>query len=194
MYHRPVTTLLLLVALCLSAGRSVAQIAATRATTSAPATNTLTLNQQEREFLELINNYRRQNGITTPLEVSLALTKAAKWHSASMGSDRYFSHNDNQGRTFTKRMEEFGYTHGGLRAENITAGQATAATAFDQWKNSSGHNENMLNPAFRVIGIAFVHTPGSPYGYYWTTTFGAHFDQTLALNAPAPPSATPTPM
>jgi uncharacterized protein YkwD len=40
------------------------------------------------------------------------------------------------------------------------------------WQNSAGHNENMLNENYRVIGIARVYSSNSTYRWYWTTDFG----------------------
>ena len=44
---------------------------------------------------------------------------------------------------------------------------------FDQWRNSSGHNKNMLNLNVRAIGIGRASKSASRYGWYWTTTFGS---------------------
>ncbi|MDQ3263607.1 MAG: CAP domain-containing protein [Myxococcota bacterium] len=65
---------------------------------------------------------------------------------------------------------------GGTRAENIAAGNATAEGAFTQWRNSAGHNTNMLNGDYRVIGIGRGYDAASTYGWYWTTTFGGQVD------------------
>lgn len=44
---------------------------------------------------------------------------------------------------------------------------------------SSGHNQNMLNPNYRVIGIARAYDAASSYGWYWTTDFGGTVDEIL---------------
>jgi hypothetical protein len=58
-------------------------------------------------------------------------------------------------------------------AENIAAGNSTAQATFEQWRNSSGHNANMLHSNMRTIGIGRAFVAGSPYGWYWTTEFGS---------------------
>src|SRR5438067_700247 len=68
--------------------------------------------------------------------------------------------------------EDFGYALTGSAGENIAAGYAGAQDTFTQWKNSPGHNANMLNGSYRVIGIGRAYVKGSPYGWYWTTDFG----------------------
>lgn len=144
---------------------------------SARAQGVPTLDSEERAFVGMLNDYRRQNGITTPLQVSIALTNAAKWHSGDMAQYGYFDHIDRLGRDPFVRMAAFGYAYQTFKGENIAAGNSTAAATFDQWRNSSLHNANMLNSAFRAIGIG--RAVGGPYGYYWTNTFGGYVDATL---------------
>ena len=43
-------------------------------------------------------------------------------------------------------MEAFGYGYLTAKAENIAAGNATAAATFDQWRNSPSHDANMRDP------------------------------------------------
>jgi len=120
-------------------------------------------------FLTLINAYRAQYGLG-PLTVSPTLTDAAAWLSADMAAKDYFSHTDSLGRDPFVRMCDFGYCNG-TRGENLAAGNATAQATFDQWRASPGHNANMLNPDYTVIGIG--RAPGGTYGWYWTTDFGS---------------------
>ena len=56
------------------------------------------------------------------------------------------------------------------------AGYSAAQAVFNGWKASSGHNKNMLNPNFKVIGIGFATVSTAPYKYYWTTDFGGKVD------------------
>jgi uncharacterized protein YkwD len=60
--------------------------------------------------------------------------------------------------------------------ENIAAGFSTAQDVFNAWKNSPGHNANMLDPSFKAIGIGLATVSGSSYTYYWTTDFGGVVD------------------
>lgn len=151
-----------------------------------PADATTALDPEEQAFLDLLNNYRQQNGVG-PLLAEPSLTDAARWMSADMGTHAYFSHTDSLGRNPWDRMAAFGYNYNTWRGENIAAGTSSAQTVFDLWRNSSGHNANMLSSNYRVIGIGRVYTPGSPYGWYWTTDFGGYVPN------PSPPPSTPTP-
>jgi hypothetical protein len=107
-----------------------------------------------------------------------------------MATNNYFSHTDSLGRDPFERMADFGYTYNTWKGENLAAGADTAQGAFNLWKNSPGHNANMLNGNFKVIGIARVYGAGSQYGWYWTTDFGG---QGSTPPPPAPPEPTPPP-
>ena len=131
---------------------------------------TKVLNCEEARFLVLINMYRAQNGLG-PLRVSKAATQAARWHARDMGEKGYFSHTDSLGRGPWERTAQFGYS--GCQGENAAAGHRDAISTFCQWKNSSGHNANMLRPQFQGIGIGQSAVTPSPYGNYWSTPFGS---------------------
>lgn len=135
-------------------------------------TGTAGLDQEESSFLTLINAYRAQNGAPA-LQVSAVLTQASDWMSTDMANKNYFSHTDSEGRDPFARMMDFGYPGGGYSGENIAAGNASAQDTFTQWKNSPGHNANMLDANYRVIGIARAYSAASSYGWYWTTDFGS---------------------
>jgi hypothetical protein len=83
--------------------------------------------------------------------------------------------------------------------ENIYAGYGVqngvdlggAQAAFTWWRNSSGHNANMLNSHYTVIGIDRASNPNSQYRNYWTTDFGGANDTAATLcGGGAPPPTT----
>ena len=156
----------------------------------------------EQEFLTLINNYRAANGRGT-LSMGQRIGAAAQHHSADMANRNYLNHTTlGTSEGPRERMVAHGYpantTYWG---ENIYAGYgvqngvdlSSAQGAFNWWKNSPGHNANMLNPNYRVIGIDRTSNPNSQYRNYWTTDFGGVSDQaaTRCGSTPPPPS-TPT--
>lgn len=152
------------------------------------------LDAEEQAFLTLINTYRAQNGLAA-LTVSTNLNRAAAWLAIDMGTYRYFSHTDRLGRDPSTRAADCGYPYGA--GENIAAGTVwdTAQEAFDAWRNSTGHNQNMLNASYRVIGIARAQVSGSPYNWYWVTDFGLTSDGSSGgTNPTATPTRTPTPL
>ena len=140
---------------------------------------------EERAFLTIINDYRAQNGLGG-LSLNTELTAASDWMSNDMAVNNYFSHTDSLGRDPFQRMAAFGYNYNTWKGENLAAGADTAQAAFNLWKNSPGHNANMLNSNFTVIGIARVYGAGTTYGWYWTNDFGGQG------SAPPPPAPTPT--
>jgi len=140
---------------------------------------------KELEFVKLINEYRVANG-ASELAISDMLSEAADRHSSDMAKFAFFSHTTEQsdffapGATPWERMYTSGYTYNTYKGENIAAGQATAQIVFDAWKNSPGHNTNMLNHNYKAIGIGLVYVEESDYKFYWTTDFGGVIDYTAS--------------
>ena len=129
------------------------------------------LDAEEQEFLRLINQHRAANGLPA-LTATRMLNQVSHNHSADMAARNYFSHTSQDGRTFDQRMRDGEYTYNTYLGENIAAGNATGAATFTQWRNSAGHNANMLSANFRAIGIGRAYSATSTYRWYWTTDFG----------------------
>lgn len=149
------------------------------------------LDSEEQAFLSLINSYRAQNGLGA-LTVSTNLNRAATWMTNDLGTKGYFSHTDSLGRSPYQRALDCGYPQGA--GENLAAGSgwSSAQSAFAAWQASPGHNSNMLGSYYKQIGISRFYAPGSPYGWYWATNFGATDDGTGGAPPPPPPTNTPT--
>ncbi|HET9660148.1 MAG TPA: CAP domain-containing protein, partial [Thermomicrobiales bacterium] len=130
---------------------------------------------EESAFLQLINDYRAQSGLPA-LAFSQTLSVAADTLSKDMATKDFFSHTGSDGSSFVDRITAAGYPDPGNTAENIFAGDPTAAGAMQWWKNSPPHNANMLSPTAKAIGIARVNNPNSTFQWYWTTDFGATVD------------------
>ncbi len=137
---------------------------------------------EEMAFLEIINNFRAQNG-AGPLQTSTELENSSRWMSNDLAAHNYFSHTDSLGRDPATRINSFGYsTANSWWGENIAGGFADAYNNFAGWMtacdpDSSGactyaHKVNMLNPNFKLIGIARAYNVNSTYHWYWTTDFG----------------------
>jgi uncharacterized protein YkwD len=170
--RRYAIVVLILMAAFLAATTSRASAAQSHAST------TSTLDAEESAFCRSINTYRAQHGLAA-LQVSTSLTKAAKWDTIDMTQKNYFSHTDSLGRDPFKRMTAIGYNFLTGEGENIAAGNATAASTFAQWKASAPHNQNMLTASYKVIGISRSYSANATYGWYWTTDFGGHVDQSV---------------
>ncbi len=130
-----------------------------------------TRDAETRRFLVLINRYRAQKGLR-PLRMDKKLQRAAQWMSDDMAAKNYLDHHDSKGRDPFQRLAAFGYNYNTAMAENVAAGQKTAAKVLKTWQNSSTHNRNMLDPHYTVIGIGFSYGKKSKYGWYWATSFG----------------------
>lgn len=129
-----------------------------------------TSTKAEREVLRLVNVQREKAGCKPVREDSL-LVKVARAHSKDMAVNNYFSHNSRNGRTPFERMSRAGYEYS-YAAENIAAGQQTAAAVMRTWMNSEGHRKNILNCKLKELGVGMWKQSGSAYGIYWTQDFG----------------------
>jgi uncharacterized protein YkwD len=129
---------------------------------------------EERAFLDLINNYRSQKGVGA-LTLQNQLGAAAEFHSQDMARKNYFDHRLSNGDSPEQNMERFGYTNWTRTGENIAAGTDydSARVVMKAWQDSPEHNKNMLNGAFKEIGIGRAFDGNSKYGWYWTTDFGS---------------------
>lgn len=128
---------------------------------------------EERAFLDLINNYRNEKGVGA-LSLQDNLGAAAEFHSQDMAQKNYFDHRLSNGDSPEQNMERFGYTNWTHTGENIAAGTNydSARVVLKAWQDSPEHNKNMLNGAFKEIGIGRAFDANSKYGWYWTTDFG----------------------
>ena len=150
-----------------------------------------TISAEEQNFLIILNEYRAQNG-AQPLAISEALTKAAFWHAYDMAEKGYFSHTDSLGRSPFQRIRDCGYSQSA--GENIAGAGifSTAQSVFNAWKNSPGHDQNMLRRQYGHIGIARISSPY--HGWLWVTTFGTGSGGVVVTPTPSPtPTVVPTP-
>jgi uncharacterized protein YkwD len=142
----------------------------------------------------LVNQFRQQNNLP-PLKIEPALTAAAQAYAGRLGSGNFFGHLDpdfNCNKP-SERVVAAGYANWAAVGENIAAGYPSPQAAFDGWVNSAGHRANMLNAAYRDIGVGFfldendaanvrqngncpyTANNGGPYRFYWTQEFGARW-------------------
>ncbi len=100
------------------------------------------------------------------------LRTAARGHSQDMATQNYFSHTSLDGRTFSQRIANSGYSGSGPLGENIGAGYGSPAAVVSGWMGSTGHCQNIMNASFRVVGVGYAYGAASTYGQYWTLNFG----------------------
>jgi uncharacterized protein YkwD len=105
-----------------------------------------------------------------PLRLSPELGQAALVHTQDMVSKGYFEHNSANGQPFWQRIGQY-YPNSNFSywavGENMlwTSGQATPSQSMEMWMASPEHRANILNPAWRQIGIAAVNSPSAPGTY-----------------------------
>lgn len=146
------------------------------------AASTCGLANFQTELLQRVNAQRASGGNcgtrgsfapSVALQWHGALDQAAAAHSLDMATQNYFAHDSLDGRTPAQRAEAAGYAWRTI-GENIAAGYPTVQAVVAGWMASDGHCANILNPAFRDIGVACVPgTPSSDFSTYWTMDLGA---------------------
>ena len=130
----------------------------------------------------LHNAERARHGLPR-LSENPRLRRAAARHTAHMVEARFFDHTSPAGSTMVDRIRRTGYTSGTRGwsiGENIAWGTgrlATAAQIQRSWMNSPGHRANILQRAFREIGIGIgtgvpVRVSASQSGATYTADFG----------------------
>ncbi|MET9017111.1 sigma-70 family RNA polymerase sigma factor [Streptomyces olivaceoviridis] len=120
------------------------------------------------QVVALVNKERAAAGCG-PVTEDPQLDKAAQGHSDDMAARGFFDHTDPDGAGPGERITAAGYrwsTYG----ENIAKGQRTPQAVMDSWMNSPGHRANILNCAFKDIGVGVHDGSGGPW---WTQAFGA---------------------
>ena len=113
------------------------------------------------DYAGAVSAYRKTHGLPA-VKLDGKLSAAALKQAQAMAATRSISHG--AGGSFSSRMAPL--RRNGA-AENIGAGFLTYAEMLKEWENSTGHRENLLLPAVRRVGVAFVDNPKSPYRKFW---------------------------
>ncbi|MEU9351047.1 CAP domain-containing protein [Streptomyces griseoloalbus] len=117
------------------------------------------------KVVELVNAERAKAGCS-PVKANSTLTEAAQKHSEDMAASGSMSHTGSDGSSPGDRITRAGYdwsTYG----ENVAYGYSTPEQVMAGWMASPGHKENIVNCAFKEIGVGLAQ-PGD----YWTQDFG----------------------
>jgi uncharacterized protein YkwD len=124
--------------------------------------------------LQLVNAVRARGarcgarlfGAAPPVRLSDTLASVAFGHAADMANHDYFEHEDLAGRSPADRVRAAGYTEK-LVGENIAYGPETADEVVAGWLSSPGHCENIMDPRFVEMGLAFAAGRKGKHGLYW---------------------------
>jgi uncharacterized protein YkwD len=146
-----------------------AAAAAPSAATPAGASTPVSLDALDSGVIQQVNVIRRQHGLT-PMKLNQRLAEAASSHSDEMASEGYFDHASFDGTAFWKRISRW-YGAGGYAfwsvGENLlwSSPETGAPEAVQLWMASKPHRANILNPAWREVGVAAVHVDQGPGVY-----------------------------
>lgn len=129
--------------------------------------------------LSAMNSARAKAGCGA-LRLNGKLTAAAKGHATAMAEQNFFGHAGKDGSRLSSRITRQGYDFRAA-AENIAAGQKTAAQVVASWLKSPGHRRNILDCRMTDTGIALVYQANdrpirgnpAPLRYYWVQVFAA---------------------
>jgi uncharacterized YkwD family protein len=126
--------------------------------TSTPNTATQDTSTQSAfatEVFNLVNQERSKAGLNT-LAINSALSGMALDKAKDLYNNNYFDHNSPTYGSPFDMMKTYGiqFTYAG---ENIAKGQQTPQEVMTAWMNSQGHRDNILNPHFTKIGVAFYN-------------------------------------
>jgi uncharacterized protein YkwD len=121
-------------------------------------------------MLARINFVRAAVGVKR-LKPCPALRRSAQEYATLMSTHDYFGHVGPDGSSPGERFLREGYRWR-ASAENIAAGQRSVATVMAAWIDSAGHYANLVNPAYRHVGLGHASSAGGVYGDYWVQDFG----------------------
>ena len=119
-------------------------------------TTEVCLTSEEQEVLNLINEYRRENGLNE-LKPANRLQDVADLKANDLVENNYFSHvSENLGTPF--EMLESNNIQYTVAGENL-AGNVNSSKAVEAWINSPTHKANILDEEFKYTGISVVESP-----------------------------------
>lgn len=124
--------------------------------------------------LQLVNDVRargarcgdRSFGPAPPVKLSEVLASVAFGHADDMAKHNYFEHEDLTGRSPADRVRALGYQEK-LVGENIAYGPKSADEVVQGWLDSPGHCENIMDPRFAEMGIAYAAGQAARRGLFW---------------------------
>lgn len=128
------------------------------------------------ELLGYVNEVRRQYGLDELSGLEL-LDTAASVRAEEISQE--YSHTRPDGTGYDTVFEEAGLPEWYSVAENIAVGMncmTTVKEVFDQWMQSEGHRENILNPNVKYMAVAKFSVPdGENEHTYWDQLFFSTF-------------------
>ena len=125
----------------------------------------------EKLAFSLINQKRAEIGLA-PLAWNDDVAKIARLHSENMARFNFFSHQGIDGKMVNDRADSLGITKWTAMGENIAYNRGykdPIETAVENWMESQGHRENLLNSRWKESAIGIAVTDNGTY--YFTQVF-----------------------
>lgn len=124
------------------------------------------LSREQRDTLDLINEYRNENGLKS-LKPYTNLQEIARIKAEDLVENNYFSHTSNiLGNPF-EMLSSNGINYR-IAGENL-AGNTTPERAVQAWINSESHRANILEERFEYTGIYVIDS--EVYGKIYVQIF-----------------------
>ena len=117
-----------------------------------------------------LNAYRAAYGLGL-VSLNDKLTKASEVHARDLAKHGMAAHEGSDGSTHGERVKRQNYNYQTV-GENVATGQKSWDIVFQAWKDSPGHNKNLLAEGVEDFGIALVYEPTTTYTTYWTMLVG----------------------
>ncbi|KAJ2712924.1 hypothetical protein H4R19_002505 [Coemansia spiralis] len=112
-------------------------------------------------MLKLVNELRAEAKMP-PVKLDDRLNRMAQDHSVHQANIRTMTHDDPDG-ALGERLAKYSITNWRGVSENVARGSTDVAGAFQQWKNSPGHYNNMAGE-MTIAGFGVSN-------YFWTQNF-----------------------
>jgi 3D (Asp-Asp-Asp) domain-containing protein len=133
--------------------------------------------QIKTDLVAKTNEARRVKALPSLTENPL-LSKIAQAHASDMAEKNYFSHTGKDKKSPTDRARDAGFPLS--IGENIIKGPQTDVAALQGWMNSPNHRANILNTAYRQIGVGHAEKENK---HYWVQVFAASTNSNISKNA-----------
>ncbi len=118
-----------------------------------------------------LNAYRAENGLNA-LKLNAKLNQASRVHAQDLATHGFAGHTGTDGSSHADRVQRQSY-YFSVAAENVATGQKSWDKVFQAWKDSPGHDANLLAEGVTDFGIALIYEPKTKYITYWTMLVAA---------------------
>ncbi len=130
----------------------------------------------ERAIVRAVNEQRAAYGLPN-LRISRTLSRSAQRHSVDQLRHDVLNHTSSDGTSFGRRLARTGHYRiaGEVIAFAPRGAQSRARAVVRLWMQSPGHRAQVLNPAFRLVGVGRVRgLLGRSRGTVVTVDFARH--------------------